>query len=473
MKILYIASEAAPFATSGGLGDVMSALPACVANTTENRVEVIIPLYSTMKSEYKSKLELVFSYTFKLSWRSTGASVYRYREASVDYLFIENHYYFDRDKLYGEFDDGERFAFFSIAALEYIRQRGDAPDVLHANDWQSAMAVVYLKTIYKADPILSGIKTVFTIHNIEHQGKFDPYILGDVFGLGNEHLGLMEFAGCLNLLKAAIIESDHVTTVSPTYAKELEYDFYGFGLQNIIKSIRHKMSGVINGIDYGYFSPREDKEIFKAYSPRMVRSGKAKNKQELCERLSLDPTVDIPLIVMITRLATQKGIDLFLHVADEILSSRVQMVVLGTGEEKYEQALRALENKHGNFRALIQFDRKLSKQLYASADIFLMPSKFEPCGLAQMISCSYGTVPIVRLVGGLRDTITPYPYENSNGFGFENYNAHDMLDTVLYAISTYQNHDEWHNIRRRAIGCDFSWNNSAAEYNRIYNNLLQ
>lgn len=473
MKILYIASEAAPFATSGGLGDVMSALPACVARDEAHDVEVILPLYKSMKDEYKNTLEHVFDFSFKLSWRETGASVYRYHHDNVDYLFIENHYYFGRDRLYGEFDDAERFAFFSMAVLEYILQRGISPDVIHANDWQSAMSIVYLKTLYKSCDQLKDIKTVFTIHNIEHQGKFDPYILGDVFGMGNEHLALMEFGGCLNLLKAAIVSSDYITTVSPTYAKELEYDFYGFGLQNVIKSIEYKMSGVINGIDYGYFSPQGDKDLFKSFSPRMARSGKAKNKAELCSRLSLDPTEDIPLIVMITRLASQKGIDLFLHVAKEILSQRVQVVILGTGEEKYENALRALEAEHSNFRALIQFDRKLSKQLYASADIFLMPSKFEPCGLAQMISCSYGTLPIVRLVGGLRDTIIPYPYENSNGFGFENYNAHDMLDTILYALNVYDDKEEWHQLRKRALSSEFSWKQSAAKYVEIYNNLKQ
>ena len=473
MKILYVASEAAPFATSGGLGDVMSALPACVAQSTENKVEVILPLYSSIPGAYKEKLVHVMDFSFKLSWRETGASVYRYSDRGVDYLFVENHYYFDRSRFYGEFDDAERFAFFSKAVIEYVRQSGDRPDVIHANDWQSAMCVVYLKTLYAEDPAVSGIKTVFTIHNIEHQGKFDPYILGDVFGMGNEHLGLMEFAGCINLLKAALVSSDYITTVSPTYAKELEYDFYGFGLSGIIKSLSHKMSGVINGIDYNYFSPAGDKEIFKSYSARMVRSGKAKNKAELCAKLSLDTDEEIPLIVMITRLASQKGIDLFLRVAEEILSERVQVVILGTGEEKYENALRALEYKHNNFRALIQFDRRLSKQLYASADMFLMPSKFEPCGLAQMISCSYGTIPIVRLVGGLRDTILPYPCEGANGFGFSNYNAHEMLDTILYAINVYRAKDEWHALRRQAINSNFGWEISAANYITIYTNLLK
>ena len=472
MKIVYLASEVAPFATSGGLGDVMSALPAAIAKNTDNTVKVIAPLHSTMKACYKDALEYACDITFNLSWRETGASVYKYSMDGVDYLFLDNHYYFDRSKLYGEYDDAERYAFFSKAAIEYFKQSGDIPDVLHANDWQAATAIIYLKTAYASDESLSGIKTVFTIHNIEHQGKFDPYILGDVYGLGTEHLGTVEFGGCINLLKGALVCADYITTVSPTYANELEYDFYAFGLADIVRSVRYKMSGVINGIDYNYFSPSGDKELFKPYTKRTVRSGKAKNKRALCEKLGLDTSEDIPLLVMITRLATQKGIDLFLHVAEEIMSERVQVIVLGTGEEKYENALRDLEARHENFKALIQFDRKLSKQLYAAADMFLMPSKFEPCGLAQMIACSYGALPIVRLVGGLKDTIIPHPFEGSNGFGFDNYNAHDMLATIVYATEVYKNDKEWTLLRKRAISSDFTWDSSASEYVSIYSNLL-
>lgn len=472
MKILYITSEAAPFATSGGLGDVMSALPKCIAENQSCSVDVIMPLYSCIADGYRSRLEHVTDFQLKLAWRNTGAAVYSLKQDGVNYLFVENNYYFMREKMYGEFDDAERFAFFSLAVLEYLRKTGDMPDVIHANDWQTAMSIVYLKTLYKHDRALSRIKTFFTIHNIEYQGKFDPYILGDVFGLGNEHLGLMEFSGCLNLLKAAILQSDRVSTVSPTYSKELEYAFYGFGLEDIIKSVRWKMSGIINGIDYKYFSPQADKDILAPYSPRLVRSGKAKNKRALCESLSLDTSDDIPLIIMVTRLTEQKGIDLFLRVADELLSRRVQMIVLGTGEDRYEKALRDVADRHKNFRALIQFNRKLSKQLYAAADLFLMPSKFEPCGLAQMIACSYGTVPIVRSVGGLRDTVIPYPHDSSNGFSFDNYNAHDMLNTVIYALSVYENIEQWHALRRRTINCNFSWDKSAAEYIAIYSNLL-
>lgn len=472
MKILYVASEVAPFAASGGLGDVIGALPACVASSGAHDVAVITPLYKTMKAEYRERLEHVEDISFKLAWRDTGASVYKLLDSGVTYYFVENHYYFDRARLYGEYDDAERFAFFSMAVLEYIKKSSKKIDILHANDWQTALTIVYLKTIYAKDPCLSNIKTVYTIHNIEYQGKYDPYILGDVFALGTENLGVLEYKGCINLMKGALVTSDYITTVSPNYAKELEYDFFAFGLQDIIKAVSGKMKGVINGIDYAAFSPEKDRDIFKTYNTRMIRSGKAKNKAALCEDLGLSTDPNVPLLVMITRLATQKGIDLLLCIADELLANNVQLIVLGTGEAEYETKLIELQNRHPNFRALIKFDRALSKKLYAAADIFLMPSKSEPCGLSQMIACSYGTVPVVRNVGGLHDTISPYPLDDSNGFRFDNYNAHDFLGAILYAVGLYTRPSEWHELRRRAKSSSFTWEKSAVEYVNIYSNLL-
>ncbi len=471
MNILYLTSEAAPFIASGGLGDVMGALPKYVAASGADKVSVILPCYGQIKQSYKNNFSRVCDICFNLSWRETGATVYKSEYCGVDYYFVENHYYFDRKSIYGEYDDAERFAFFSIAALEFIKQYGLMVDVLNANDWQTASAVIYLKTLYKEDSVLSGIKTVYTIHNIEYQGKFDPYILGDVFGLDVMHLGDLTFDGCLNLMKGAIVLSDYITTVSPNYANELQYDFFAFGLQDIIKSCAGKMCGVINGIDYSVFSPEHDPDIYKSYSARFVKSGKAKNKLMICEELGLDTDPSIPLVVMITRLASQKGIDLLLYIADELLSQRVQLIVLGTGEKEYENSLCALEKKHNNLRALIKFDRALSKKLYAAADIFLMPSKSEPCGLAQMIACSYGAVPLVRAVGGLEDTIVGYPESNSNGFKFYNYNAHEMLDAITSALSLYQNERKWAELRRRAKNTVFGWDKSAADYIAIYNKL--
>ena len=472
MKILYVTSEANPFAASGGLGDVMGALPRSISELENVKAEVIMPLYDVMKAQYRDNLEWVMDISFNLSWRQTGATVYKHELHGVTYYFVENHQYFDRGRLYGEYDDAERFAFFSRAVVEYMLSSGNIPDILHANDWQTASAVIYLKTEYAHIEAFRGIKTVYTIHNIEYQGKFNPYILGDVFGIDTRFKGIVEYDGCINLMKGAIVTSDFVTTVSPNYANELQHDFFAFGLSAIIKGARHKMMGVINGIDYDYFSPERGGDIYASYTTRTYKSGKAKNKQALQEELGLRVDKNIPMVAMITRLATGKGIDLVLHVLEELLAENVQVVVLGTGEAEYEEAFRALDAKYDNLKALIKFDRIISKKMYAAADIFLMPSKSEPCGLAQMIACSYGTVPVVRSVGGLYDTIKPYGTENANGFRFDNYNAHELLFTVKAALDVYSNKAEWNALSASAKKSDFTWSNSAAKYNAIYTNLL-
>ena len=471
MKILYVTSEANPFAASGGLGDVMGALPAAVAATEGNECQVILPLYDTMKAEYRAKLELVLDMSFNHAWRNTGASVYKLCHNNVTYLFVENHYYFERGRLYGEFDDAERFAFFSRAVVEYMLHSGNIPDILHANDWQTALAVIYLKTEYSHIDVLRGVKTVYTIHNIEYQGKYGSYILGDVLGMDSMHRGVVDFDGCINLMKGAIVSSDFITTVSPNYACELEHDFFAFGLSSIIRGARHKMRGVINGIDYDYFSPERGGDIYASYNNRTYKSGKAKNKAAFQAEFGLEVKADIPLVVMITRFASQKGIDLVLHIMDELLEENVQVVVLGTGEKSYEDAFRALEWRHPNFKALIKFDRVISKKMYAAADIFLMPSKSEPCGLAQMIACSYGTVPVVRSVGGLYDSIRTYGEEGANGFRFDNYNAHELLFTVKDALELYRTPKKWNELTAVTKKSNFTWENSAKEYISIYNNL--
>ena len=468
MKILYVTSEANPFAASGGLGDVMGALPCAVAEQG-NQCEVIMPLYDTMKQQYRERLELVLDMTFNHSWRHTGASVFKIVEKGVTYYFVENHYYFDRGRLYGEFDDAERFAFFSRSVVEYMLHSGNIPDILHANDWQTAPAIVYLKTEYSHIEALRNIKTVYTIHNIEYQGKFGSECLGDVFGLDNMYRGVVDFDGCINLMKGAMVSSDFITTVSPNYANELQHDFFAFGLSSIVKSSAHK----INGIDYGYFSPEKGGDIYASYNNRTYKSGKAKNKAALQAEVGLPVIADVPLVVMITRFASQKGIDLVLHILDELLCENVQVIVLGTGEREYEDAFRAAEWRHpDNFRALIKFDRVISKKMYAGADIFLMPSKSEPCGLAQMIACSYGTIPVVRSVGGLYDSIRTYGEEGANGFRFDNYNAHELLFTVKDALALYADKKKWNALTASAKKSNFTWENSAKEYISIYNNLV-
>lgn len=472
MKILYVASEANPYIASGGLGDVIGALPAEITKAESNiKAEVILPFYDTISDFYKSQMQKVTDIAFKLSWRNTGATIYKIENDTTVYFFVENHYYFDRGKLYGELDDAERFAFFSMSVIEFILRSGNVPDIIHANDWQTALTVIYLKTKYKNNKELSDIRTLYTIHNIEYQGQYDMGLLGDIFAIDEKYTSIVEYNGCINLMKGALTVSDCVSTVSPNYAQELQYDFFSFGLSEIIRRINKKFGGVINGIDTSYFSPEADGDIYFPYSKRAYKAGKAKNKKALQEELGLQVNRDVPLLVMITRLTEGKGIDLVLHIIEELLSLNVQMVILGTGEKKYENAFLTIEQKHENFKALIKFDRVLSKKIYAAADMFIMPSKSEPCGLAQMIACSYGTVPIVRAVGGLADSIIPFDKENSNGFRFNNFNAHELLFAIKKALSVY-NTDDWQPLVKRAINSDFSWHKSAVKYIEIYNNLL-
>ena len=472
MKILYVTSEANPFAASGGLGDVMGALPVAVH---EEGVEtsVIMPLYDTMKAEHKAKLEKVIDISFNLSWRQTGTSIYKIDHQGVTYYFVENFRYFSRGRLYGEYDDAERFAFFSKAVVEFMIQGNYVPDILHANDWQTALTVIYLKTEFSNHPMLTSIKTVYTIHNIEYQGQYGFDVLGNVFGISGNYMGVLEYDGCINLMKGAIVASDYVTTVSPNYANELEYDFFSFGLSPIVKAAKYKISGVINGIDYGYFSPEKGGDIVKKFTTRTVKSGKAVNKKALQEELGLEVRPDVPLLVMITRLTAGKGIDLVLHILEEVLREDVQVVILGTGDKEYESRISEMSKHHSNLVALIKFDRVISKKMYASADIFVMPSKSEPCGLAQMIACSYGTVPIVRSVGGLYDSIKPWGTEGGNGFRFDNYNAHELLYSIKNALSLYRDKKEWAKLVHAAKTSDFTWKISAAKYIKIYNKLTQ
>ncbi len=475
MRVLYVTSEAAPFAASGGLGDVLGALPAAVVETAGGTcdADVILPLYGNMKEEYRQRMKKVCDLRFQYAWRQTGASVFRIEQNGVTYYFVENHYYFDRPTLYGAYDDGERFAFFSMAVLEFMKATGYTPDILHANDWQSAMAVIYLKTEYAHIKQFSSVRTVFTIHNIEYQGKFDPYCLGDIFALEQKYYHIVEYNNCINLMKGAITVTDYLSTVSPNYACELRHDFFAFGLADVIARHSDKMRGIINGIDYGVFSPESGKDIYFPYGKDNLKEGKAKNKCAFQREVGLPENENIPLAVMVTRLASAKGLDLLLRILDELLEENMQFAILGTGDKETEGALLNMERRHPNMRAMIRFDRGLSKKMYAAGDIFIMPSKSEPCGLAQMIATSYGTVPVVRSVGGLYDSIRPYGTENSNGFRFDNYNAHELLFTVKQALSLYREEDKWDALVRRAKLSDFSWSHSAAEYLDMYRNLLR
>ena len=474
MRILYVASEAAPFAASGGLGDVMGALPKSVKRILgkDSEVGVILPLYSSIKPEYRAKMKKITEFWFHHSWRNAYCGVFLLTEAGVNYYFIDNEYYFKRDSFYGAFDDGERFAYFSHAVIEFILHENKVPQILHANDWQSALSVIYSKLKYADNPMLFGMKTVFTIHNIEYQGKYGEEVMGDLFDLDTKYTSVLEYDGCLNLLKGAMVCADSVTTVSPNYRNELRRDFFAFGLHNVVAMCENKMSGVINGIDTKAFSPSSE-DIAFPYTLKTLAEGKNKNKEALQKELSLPVRADVPVIAMVTRLTEGKGVDLVIRVFEEILSLDVQFILLGTGDARYERIFSDISARHGDkARALIKFDRRLSKQIYAAADIFLMPSKSEPCGLAQMIACSYGTVPLVRNVGGLHDSIRPYGEENANGFRFDNFNAHDMLFTLKDALHLYYDAPkEWDVLRRSAMRSDFRWKNSAEEYLKIYAQL--
>ena len=471
MKILFAASEAFPFATSGGLGDVIGALPRALAKRGE-KVSVIIPCYGFISQEYRASMEEVCSVSFNLGWRKTGASIYKTRVDAVDWYFVYNSYYFDRDKLYGEDDDGERFAFFSMAVLEFVRCYLKDTEIIHSNDWHTSLCNVYLKTIYSEDEILKNIRTVFTIHNVQYQGKFDPYILGNVFGLEEKYKSILEYNGSLNLMKGALVCADRITTVSCRYADELKYDYFGYGLSPMIKDVEDKLIGIINGIDYGTYSPYNGSDIFHPYSKRDSVSGKTKNKKALYDLLGIDAAEDDTLIVMVTRLTEQKGIDLVLGVLDEILAEKITMIILGCGDEKYEKALSEATKKYENLYVKLGFDKELSKKLYAAGDIFLMPSKSEPCGLSQMIACAYGTVPIVRRVGGLSNSIISYGEENSNGFVFDNYNAHELLYKIKDALNVRKNKAKWRSLILRCMSSDFSWDNSAEKYLALYREML-
>lgn len=475
MKILYATSEAAPFAASGGLGDVLGALPRTLKalNPTHNEVSVILPLYGQISDAHRKSMKYLTSYEIRYSWRNEYCGIFRATIDGVNYYFIDNEQYFKRPGgLYGQYDDGERFAFFSMAVIEFMLRMDQIPDVLHANDWQTAMTVVYLRTKYADCEALRPVKTLYTIHNIEYQGKFDPYILGNVFALDEKYKSILEYDGCLNLMKGAIVCADRVNTVSPNYANELRHAFFACGLQNIINMYAHKICGVINGIDTIYFSPDCGGDIRVPYTDETVTEGKARNKLALQAELGLPEDPTIPLIVMITRLTHAKGIDLVLRVFEELMQERVQFVLLGTGDESYERIFANLASRNREkARALIRFDRVLSKQMYASADIFLMPSKSEPCGLSQMIACSYGAIPVVRAVGGLYDSIKPYGAEGSNGFLFNNFNAHEMLFTIKDALAVYSDKDAWGALVQRAMHTDFTWEGSARQYADIYQSL--
>lgn len=476
-KILFVGAEVMPFAATGGLGDVMGSLPAALAQDVNNDVRVVMPLYSAIGKQWREQMTEKAVFNVWLSWREQYCGVKSLKRNGVTYYFIDNEYYFKRDQLYGSFDDGERYAFFCMAALELIGQLGFYPDVLHAHDWQAALSVVYLNTKYRSVPGYENIRTAFTIHNIEYQGKYDFYILGDVFGLDDKYHDLLDWDGCINLMKAAIVCADRVSTVSSRYAEEIRTAEYGHGLQDILNENAYKLCGILNGIDYEYYDPHTDPALAKNYSSRGIK-GKAVNKLALQKKYSLPERQDVPMLAIISRLASHKGLDLLCEIAYNLVSDHdVQLVVLGKGESSYETFFKGLEAQFPDkVRALIEYDRDLSRQIYAASDIFVMPSKSEPCGLSQMIASRYGSIPVVRETGGLYDSIKGYWDDNGtirgNGFTFANYRSDELYDRICAAVELWRDDSLRDKFIKHIMKVDFSWNNSAKKYNEMYDGIL-
>ena len=470
MKVLFATSEAYPFAMSGGLADVSGALPKALRRRMVG-CRIVMPLYSCVPDDLRAKMNFITSVTVPVSWRRQYCGIFEAHLNGVIYYLLDNQYYFKRDGLYGHYDDAERFAFFSRAVLEILPHLDYKPDIIHCNDWQTAMVPVYLNLFYRHDPLYSGIKTVFTIHNIEYQGKYGHELTGDVLGLSDQQESLISYDGCVNLMKGGIQCADRVTTVSPTYAKEILTEYYSHGLDRILKPLSDKLCGIVNGIDYEVYDPSSDPAIFAPFSSADL-SGKAVNKEKLQDMLGL-PRREVPLIGIVSRLVSHKGFDLVKCVFEDMLKADLQVVILGSGQWEFETFFYQMAQQYPEKVALrLGFLPDLAHKIYAGADLFLMPSKSEPCGLSQMVALRYGTIPIVRQTGGLNDTIRDSGDGQGNGFTFENYNAHDMLHAVWRAIGGYSDQAGWNILVQRAMACDNSWNRSAGAYIRLYKSLL-
>ena len=470
MKVLFAASEAYPFAQSGGHADVAGALPKALRKRLIG-CRVVLPVYDTISEEMRNSMQFITSITVPVAWRRQYCGIFEAKHDGVIYYFIDNQYYFKRGTLYGNYDDAERFAFFSRAVLEMIPHIDFVPDIIHCNDWQTALIPVFLDTLYRMVDPYKNIRTVFTIHNIQYQGKYSKDLIEDVIGLPQDSAHLVEYDGCVNLMKGAVECADRVTTVSPTYAEEIKDPWFAHGLDGIIRDRAFKLLGIVNGIDVDVYDPEKDTHLWQNYTAEDI-SGKAVNKAELQKYFGLPERADVPIIGIVTRLVSHKGIDLVKAVFEEMVANDVQFVILGSGELEFETFFHEQRNAHPDKVALkLGFIPDLAHKIYAGADIFLMPAKSEPCGLAQMIALRYGTIPIVRETGGLRDTVTDSGDNMGNGFTFQTYNAHDMAYAVNRALEGYKN-EGWDILVKRAMDCDNSWARSARVYIKMYKEIL-
>lgn len=475
MQIVFASAECAPFVKTGGLGDVAGSLPAALVRAGAE-VIVMVPKYATIKDEYKAQMEHFSDFYVSLGWRNEYCGLEKLEHDGVTYMFIDNERYFARDYPYGFFDDGERFAFFSKAITESLQHlpAGFECDILHCNDWQTALAPVFLREFYQGLPLYDRVKTVFSIHNVAFQGQFSDTVMEDILGVAHIPAAASQLrcdACSINYMLGALRYADAITTVSPTYANEIQTPEFGEGLDGVLRERSYALQGILNGIDVAGFDPATDKRIAANYTVE-DRSGKAVCKTKLQEELGLEVRDDRPLMVMVTRLTRQKGMDLVMYALDRILSGGVQVAVLGTGDRDYEDGLRYFQDKYpGTMAARIEFDPALSQRMYAAADMFLMPSKFEPCGLSQIIAMRYGTLPIVRETGGLKDTVIPYNEftGEGTGFSFSNFNGDEMGDAVFRAARLFwDNRDAWNQLVTQAMSQDFSWTRSADKYLDLY-----
>lgn len=475
MKILYATSEAVPFCKTGGLADVSGSLPAAIA-AEGAQMAVVLPLYRRIRDQFGPQLEYLCYDYVNLAWRRSYCGLFRLVRDKVTYYFLDNEQYFNRANLYGYMDDGERFGFFSRAVVRMLPHMAFWPDVIHCNDWQSALIPIYLKDDGVREERYRAVRTVMTIHNIEYQGRFGPEVTGDLFGLdpGWVNDGTIMMDGDVNLLKGAILCADAVTAVSPSYAEELKYAYFAHGMESVMRRCAYKLSGVLNGIDMKRYNPAADPLLAKNYSADDL-TGKAADKAELQRMMGLREEPDTPILAVVSRLVAHKGLDLIREVFHDIMELPVQLVVLGQGEEKFEEFFSWAQGQYpGRMAAHLGYDEALAMNIYAGADLFLMPSRSEPCGLSQMIAMRYGTVPIVRETGGLKDTVHPYEAwrDAGNGFTFAAYNSGDMLFVIRQAVGLYWDYpDHFHRLRQRCMEGDFSWRRSAGEYLRIYSGI--
>ena len=466
MKVCFIAAEAAPFVKVGGLGDVIGSLPKALRELGVD-ARVILPLYSSIDRERFGLKYKAYQFV-DLGWRHSYCGIFETEVDGVPCYFVDNEQYFNRDSIYGQIDDGERFAFFSKAALEILPALDFKPDVVNVNDWHTALSVIYLDVLKSREAeFYKDMKSVLSIHNIEFQGRFNPYEMGNLFGLENKYFDALIYNGDLNLLKGAIQLADRVNTVSETYAREILDPYFSYGLDKILTVEQGKLRGILNGIDVDKFNPKTDPMIPVNYDLKTFED-KVQNKLAFQKEMDLEVNADIPLIGMVTRLTHQKGIDLILQ------ATGAQLVILGTGDAHYESALRSLEHyRHDRVRSILLFSNEMSAKIYAASDLFLMPSKTEPCGLSQLISMRYGTVPVVHRVGGLRDTVIPFTGVEGNGFTFESFQAGDMMDAIYRAVTCfYQSPDEWKQIIKNNLQKDVSWEQSAKKYLDLYHEVV-